>query len=464
MSNIKKHLIFLYLILVFIFLGNVATKMVINPDNSVFKYVPLESDLVIEINMPNFIREVGFQKIYRSDYFEDEEVFDKFDYEYDTIKNNGIDLFSKVIIFRETWAHEPIWFMVAKIRDKEDFESFTKSYIDPSDIQYDGSYAVLQLNYTDKQKQEEISTHISNIVNKKVKSILSNPLIAEKFLVNNEVNIYLKTSKSDIITDGFLNVNFHADNIEILGNFSPVGNNTPVAPIQYAINDDKAFSLRSSLNLLQTLYLFNNSKLEEIPDYKQLSFDYDGATLLTVNEDIPIHTYPKINLRIESIVEETLMEYLKELENKQKIELKNDTIMINSATKTFIKYQLSEKTFSLYQDIEEFNENTDSSIFFNLTLTPSKLLDRTFFKKDEKNPPKMFANLKINVIQAILEDFQYLNRVQSVQFSIFRNDLNSDYISKGKVIYDSDGSHAMIESFILSKKLMEAFGSLPDIN
>ena len=459
MSKLKKSLIFLYLALAFILLSNVATKVIVNPNYNVFKYVPLESDLIIEINAPNFINEFGYQKVFKSNYFDEKNPIDETsESPYEIIKTCGINLFSKFIVFRENWSNEPVWFVLISIDNEANFKTFCTEFIEHKTLTFFKGFALIQLNAS--SAQNKVDEHIQNIADNKVKSIQSKSIVQENFLNENEINIYLKSSKSDFITDGFLNINFYNNKIGILGHFTPVGNEIPIKPINYAHSSEKAFSLRSSLNLFQTLYLFKDTKLEALPDYDQLLFDYDGATLLTINENIPIHTYPKLNLNLVINDRETWMEYLYKLVDEEKIQLKNDTFIITTSGKGYMKYKMDDESFSLFQDEPKFKKNEDPTLFLSLSIIPSMLLDKTFFKKDEKNPPKMFANMKISVIQSLLESFQYLKEVEKINFNIKRNNSQSDYISEGEVVYTTQDGHSMIESFVLFSKFVDTFGAI----
>jgi len=459
MGKISKHLIFLYLTLIFILILNMASKVVLNQNFSIFDHVPSESDLVLEVNTKNLFKEVIYQKIYNSVKIET----DEYEEEYNTFQNSGINFFSKLVVFREHWANEPVWFMLISIDNQKKFETFSKDFMQYNTVTFFKNYALLQLNAVNDSIQNQVDSHIENIKNRKVKSARSKPMIADNFSNDNEINIYLKMSKSEFITDGYFNINFFIDHIKVLGQFTPVAKSTPVLAIKHSLKPDKAFSLRSSLNLFNTLYLFNDVKLEKLPDYSHLSFDYDGATLLTVNEEIPIHTYPNLSLNLGINNPDEWQKYLDRMVKVRKLQINGDTLMIDSGTKTFMKYNISNDAFNLLQEPINYDNNTDSTLFFNLSVQPSKLIAKTFFKKDEKNPPKMFANLKIGVIQSIIEDFNYLNAIQSIDFSITRINSESDYKSEGQVIYKAENSHSIVESFIISKEFMATFGKILEI-
>ncbi len=458
MNHLKKHLLFIYLVVSILIISLFADNFILTSSNKIYKFVPLESDIVIEINAINFIKEVSNQWIYQPDHFEKDDLDTETEDLSEKIKTIGVDPFSKIIVFNEKWANESLWFGVAKVIDESDFSIYIAENFPHAIVFYGESAAVIQMSQS--INQTEVSNHIENILAGKVPSIKQNALIKTDFLDENEINIYLKSVKSDYVTDGYLSVNFNDTQIDIAGFFHPIGQ-TDVNPIAYEISPNIGISLRSSLNLLNTIYLFNDTKLEYLPDYKQLALDYDGVNLITNNDVIPVTSFPNINLSLDIDDEKTWLNYLDANIDDGSLLIAGDTLMMNSEVKAKIRYEIADHKFKLFQKRKTFEtNNTSQNNYFNLIIHPEQIVHKMNFKEDKNNPPKIVAGQIIKIVKSILEDFGYMSAIDEINFRIDKDAETNDYISSGHIIYHNRNSHSTIQSYYLFKNFIKTFGTL----
>ncbi len=449
MINFKKHLVFLYLGLIFVLVATTASKFILDSSNEIMTYVPEESDMVIELNCTNFINEISYQKIYKSDYFESKD-FLGFSIEDETVFfNSGIELFSKIIAFRESWPDESVWFLLFNIKDQKQFKAFEKKQIKGRNVTFFNDYALVQMNKS--SVQEKLDIHVSNITKGQVKSVVSKIVIEENFRHENELNIFFATPESDFISNGIYHVNFNDNDIEVNGYLVPIGEEELISPIKHKIDESKVISLRSSIDLLQSLHLFGNARYKS-PSFNQFVLDYSGTTLLTINENIPIHIYPNLNLKLDIDNFDKWDQYFNGLAEFEDITLTSDTLTVNSQSKIVMKYGFTPSSINLFQKPNQFESKDDvntEDVYFDFSFKPGLLVDKTFFKKDEKNPPKMFANLKISVIQSVINEFNYLKDIEYMNFKIYCEEKGLDYQSKGRLVFTNKQAHSIIESLSL---------------
>ena len=458
MNRLKKHFLFIYLVISIVVISILADKFVLTSSSKIYQFIPAESDIVIEVNSVNFVKEVTRQWIYQPDHFDKENLEFETEDLVQKIEDIGIDPFSKVLVFNERWANESLWFGVVKVENESDFSIYVAENFPHAIINYGTSVAIVQMSQSNNQ--EEVSKHIDNILAGKVSSIADNPLVKRDFSDQNELNIFLKSVKSDYVTDGYLSVNFNDTQIDIEGFFHPIGD-TEVEPVDYAMTPGIGVSLRSSLNLLNTIYLFNNTKLEHLPDYKQLAFDYDGVNLLTNNDVIPVTSFPNINLSLDIDDEEVWRNYLEASIEDESLIIAGDTMMINSEVKAKVRFKVDQNKFELYQNPKTFVlEENDHNNYFNLIVHPAEIVKKMTFKKDEDNPPKIIASQIIKIVKSVLDDFSYLSEIDEINFRIDKDEDTENYVSTGHIIYHNRNSHSTIQSYYLFKNFVRTFGAL----
>ena len=98
-------------------------------------------------------------------------------------------------------------------------------------------------------------------------------------------------------------MDFHKDHIDIDGEFNTASNFDQTPAISYSIDNDKAFSLRSSLNIFKSIWWFSDEKIENVPQYNQMALDYDGVNFFLVNRNwgypFPFKTFPEVQLKFD---------------------------------------------------------------------------------------------------------------------------------------------------------------------
>lgn len=460
MKKVFKILAVIYFAIAFPLLFVIIDLFVLKPNPEIYQYIPQEADIVIEINSKNFIRELAYQRIYNEDYFLDKTVTeDENTIIGDAPLNTGIDFFSQLIIFREKWSDEDVWFGVVKLKSQIDFNTYLKENELDFHTAFSDHYCIIQL--TPSLNQDIISTHLGNIATKKVKSFDSKTDLSAVFNSENEMNIYIAPKNSKHILDGYLYLNFLQDKIEVKGNFNAISQNEDIPYISYEDDLSQAFSLRSSLNLFNSVYIFNDKKLENLPDYSQLCLDFNGVTMLTSNDEIPLTAYPKINLKFDILNATIWQDYLTEINqsNEIKVDSTQKTIRLDAEAKSAIQYKLNDQEFSLYQSYVDFKTTESSTDYFSLKITPSLFLEHIDFVKDTLNPPGLVAQLKIGIIQNLMEDMDYFEAIERVDFSICDDENKTDFISKGTILFKEKNGNSMVESIVIAQDFIGTIGA-----
>ena len=465
MKKVFKILAIIYFACAFPILFIVADLFILKSNPEIYHFIPQEADIVIELNSKNFIREIAYQRIYNETYFLDKTATEEnISIVEDAPLNTGIDFFSQVIIFREKWANEEVWYSVVKIQSKTDFETYIKEKELEINKVFADNYCVIQL--TPSINQKSVTEHLEKIAQKQIKSFDAKVDLSTVFEPKNEMNIYISPQNSKHIIDGYLYLNFLKDKIVINGEFDAIGQSEKIPFISYSDDMDKAFSLRSSLNLFNSVYLFNDKKLEDLPDYSQLCLDFNGVLLRTTNDEIPITAYPKINLKFDINNAEIWQNYLNELDNSQGVIIDTVThsILLDAEAKSAINYILNDTEFSLYQEFLEFSSNNNSSKdYFSLNINPKLFLEYTDFVKDTINPPQMIAKLKIGIIQNMMEDMDYFNSIENVNFTICDAENDIDFKSKGTILFEEKNGNSMVESLVFAQDFIGTIGAFLDM-
>ncbi|MFK8045152.1 MAG: hypothetical protein AB8B72_06640 [Crocinitomicaceae bacterium] len=457
MTQFKKYFILIYLSIFIASAAAVANLFILPASDSLYSYVPVESDIVIEVNAFNFVNEVGYQWIYEPEHFiSDSDI--KEDDMPTMLGETGVNPFSKILLFKEKWANESLWFVVVQVNNKDNFRKYIEGALPKTKILFEKNIALLQL--TVSNNQVEVWKHLKNIAAHKVKSILNHPIVKTDFSDQNEINVYLKSLKSDYITDGYLNINFESSEIDIDGYFHPIGS-TDLQAIAYKPENNIGLSLRSSLNLLHSIYLFTDTKIGNLPDYKQIALDYDGVNLLTNNDVIPVTSFPNINLMLDVYDEKTWLKYLDSEVDEGNLLVFDDTVMINSEVKAKVRYNIGDNRFKLFQSEKIFEKHSDSiKTYFELYIHPQQIIEKMVFREDLSNPPKLVASQIIKIIKTLLDDFSYLKEIEEVKFSISKDSNKSDFLSKGHIVFKNPDSHSTIECYFLLQRFIKSFGNL----
>lgn len=457
MKKIFKIGVVIYFACAFPLLYLIAHFFVLKPNPEIYSFIPQDADIIIELNSKNFIKEIAYQRIYNEDYFlrkmpstDEESLIDE------TQLNTGINFFSQIIVFRENWANDEIWYSVLKIEDKNDFEFYLESHKLEFEKSYAGDYVVMQLTSSDEQNN--VSEHLQKIANKEVKTFDAKIELSKVFSSENEMNIYIAPKNSKHIIDGYLHLNFLQDKVVINGQFTPISQNETIPFIAYKEEPEMAFSLRSSLNLFNSIYIFNEQSLDNLPDYFQLSMDFNGTKMITSNETVPLTAYPNLNLQFDIYDADIWNSYLNELNETEGIlvDKTQQKILLNRDAKSVIKYNVNDAEFALFQTPNSFECSEKEGTYLSLNIKPGLFVDNTTFIEDTLNPPDMISNLKISIFQSLMEDdMGYWNEIENINLTITEDGKNDvDFISEGLILYKEKNGHSMVESIVIVENIM----------
>jgi hypothetical protein len=460
MKKIFKILIVVYFALVFPILFYIADFFILDANPKIYSLIPQDADIVIEINTKNFIQEVAYQRIFNESYFLKRLPKDS---EENLVESDNLDFglnpFSQIIVFRENWADKNIWYGIVAIKNKSKFESFIKDKGYQFNIEYADNYAIILFS---NQKNSDIITHQQKMAQYKLKSFDSKIDLSEVFNTNNELNVYLAPKNSKDIIDGYLHFNFEKDRVTTNGTFTPVGKTEDIPFINYELNNNKALSLRSSLNLFNSVYLFNkNISLKNLPKYTQLCIDFDGTTLKTSHSDIPIVAYPELNIQFDIIDSLNWRNYLINLNDNNTfiVDSVNHQLIINTESQSFLNYDLTPHFFKIYQHQNNFNKKSINNTYFSLNIHPNSILEKTMFEKDSLNPPTFVDGIKIGIIESLMDDMNFWNDIDYINFTITADSTSTDFISHGNIIYLEKEGHSIIESIVLFQKFIGSVGA-----
>lgn len=450
MAKVKKYASLLFLLMSLVFAQFVATKLMIEDTNWVYCYIPQESDFVIEINTRNFINELAYQRIYNEKYFmnrnyeEDEDPEPKF-------IENGIDPFGKIIIFREQWASESIWFSIIKYTNEDELRRFVKERIPSSSLVFDSDYAIVQL--TNSKEQDKIDEHLEKIRTKAIKPFTERVNLMEVFDPTKEINAYIfpKNTEYNGLLDGHLSFDFLKDRILIDGSFSPVSGYELKDPIAYAIDEEAGMSLRSSLNVLNRFYWFNEEKIENLPDYRQMAFDYYGIECQLIHRNqgfsTPFMSYPDLRLNIDINDHDVWQGFLDTLQAHGQIQM--DTInpnQFNTAEGAHFEYAITNQQFQLRQDSFALVNAEPSNVYFELQLMPEVMLDGTIFSVHETHPPSQLEqSMGLVVANSILEQIRDFSNMEKITFQLTADNA-AQIFAHGEIDMKEKEGHSMVES------------------
>lgn len=451
MQKLKKYGAILILLLAFPIARFIANNLVLEASNDIYAYIPQETDFVIEINTKNFFAEIGYRRLFDETYFLDK-VYPTKEGEQPEEKyvDSGIDFFGKVILFREQWAGESVWLALIKHNDADQVKKYFAEKSPDAHFEYDNEYMVIQL--TPSSSQDNLDEHLKKISKKEIKCFTERVNLNEIFSPDKEINCYIipKSTPNNQLIEGYLSFNFLEDHIAIDGSFTPVPGFNKTAPIAYALNQDKAFSMRSSLNLVNSIYWFKEKKIEDVPEYEQMAFDYDGAEMFLVNRDqgytTPFKSYPDTDLHFDIINNIIWDNFFDSLALADGITIDTAQQTITNIEGASIQYVRSKKIFELTQNGINLTPSNVEKLYFDLQLKLDPMLDNVVFKVDAENPPSQLEqSLGIGIGYAMVEKVREFAKMESIVFKITGTD--DDLVkAKGRIDMKEKNGHSMVES------------------
>ena len=451
MKAIKKYLAILFLIVTFPLFRFIANNFILDTSNEIYEFVPQESDFVIEINTRNFIKEILYQRIYAEEYF-NKKIYPKVE-EGATERKwraSGIDLFGKIVCFREQWANEAIWFAVIKHTDPDALKSFIRANNPEAIFEITEKYAIIQLNSS--TNQEKLSEHLIKISKKEIKSFSERQNIIDLFDRDKEINCFIipKVSEYNSLLDGYFSFDFLKDHIKIEGAFTPISGLKDFKPIAYAIDKEQALSLRSSLNIFNSIYLFNDQKVENVPEYTQLALDYNGADCQMIHRNqgysTPFKTYPLVKIHFDLLDQKMWNAFFDSVKVTPGIRVDTVNRIIETAQGASFRYRQTANIFELMQDSIQLIDAAPSNVYFDLYLNSDCVIDRTKFSAHKEFPPSDFEQtMGMMVAGKMLEEIRSLANMEWIEFRIEGSDDETINVT-GRVEMKEKNGHSMVES------------------
>lgn len=454
MQLIKKYAAILIILLIYPFTHFVASNFILEDGDEIYAYIPQESDLVVEINLRNFVSEIAYQRLFQEEYFM-EKVYPSEDHiAKPKYVETGLDPFGKIILFREQWANETIWIGVFKYSNQTAVKNFIATQFDNVHYEFSHEFVIVQLSTSNDQ--DKLSDHIKKIALKEVKSFNERASLSSIFNPSKEINCYVipRTKTFSQVIDGYISFDFLGDQIKIEGNFTPISNFNESIPIAYKTNENVAFSLRSSLNIFNSIYWFNDEKIGNIPEYTQLAFDYDGVDCKMIHRDMgystPFKSYPKINLHFDILKKDYWYAFMETFKKDSAFNLDTINHTITTQEGAHFKYVQNDRIFELTQDSVQLIASTDDQLFFDLRLNVAGILDGTNFTVDTENPPsELEQRIGIMAANAMLGEIRLLASIESGKFHLKGNEAG-EIIAEGAILMNEKNGSALIESLSLS--------------
>lgn len=455
-------LVILFLVAIYPIVHFVAIHFYLNADTNIYKYIPQDSDIVIEINSRNFIKEVMYQKIFRESYF-NETLFPPEDAlgRRPTNLNVGINVFSKVIVVREQWAEVDVWLAIVEYNDKAALQKSIGGENSGSKIFFGDEVAVIHLNA--RETIDGLDDHLQKIAAGEVKSFTERVDLVDYFDPDKEINVYLLHDSGNEHTqllDGRLSYDFLADRIDVDGEFTPVSGFESTPPIIYEMNEDAALSIRSSISLFNSLYWFGKNRIENLPEYNQMAFDYNGVliTLCDMKLDLPFPAkqFPEMQLRFDVQDTNEWRQFIDNLVESGQMNVDTTVNMLSTNLGTFVRYRFEGGQFELMrEDQTNFVSEDNSNVYFDFRMEIDPLLDNTKLAIDEDNPPnETESSIALGIASNQIADLKLMTNVESMWYTmrLEQSDLMS---ADGEVIMKNKSGSSIIECVKFASSLMD---------
>lgn len=75
---------------------------------------------------------------------------------------------------------------------------------------------------------------------------------------------------------------------------------------------------------------------------------------------------------------------------------------------------------------------------------------------DLLNPPKMIADLKVNMFRNVISEMAAINKIEKIYCSVFYSKDKTKLITKGEISFKEKNGHSIIESLFMSIDLLES--------
>lgn len=452
MRRIKKYFSILFLLSVFPIAWVAGSNFITYADTEIYEFIPQESDIVIEVNNVNFISEIAYQRVYNQDYVLEKVDMDEVDTE------TGINYFSKIILFREQWANEYVWFAVVKYSSRKEIENYVKTKLKNTNMAFGNGHLVVQLS--ESKNQPEMNKRLAAIAGKDIKPFTSRVNLFEVFNPEKEINCYFIPPTGEYqnqLIEGYVSFDFKKELVEIDGEFTPVGGFENTPPIAYELNNETAFSMRSSMNVFNSIYWFSKEKIDNIPEYSQLALDYDGMNMFMVDGsfgyNFPFKKFPEMDLRFDIVNTENWHTFYDSALARGTIRVDTTTNLLATKEGTFFKYNFNDDVFELgKKENVSFEPSTDPNVCFDLQFKIPQLIDNTKFLVDDDNPPSKTLQMVVMAVAGdMMEDMRVMSNVEQITFRLLKD--GSDKVkAEGKILMTNKEGQSEIESLLFAKE------------
>ncbi|MBI3136751.1 MAG: hypothetical protein HYZ14_18905 [Bacteroidetes bacterium] len=448
MQKVKKYLAVSVLLLALPLIAFIGTHFVLESGKSIYNYIPQESDVVIEINTRNFVSEIMYQRIYHEAYFHEKIVRDEHADPYEDV---GFDMFSSVIIFREQWSESNMWMALIGYTNKDRFTAFLTEELPEVNYCFGDEYVLVQL--TPYHEQARIDEHMKNIMNGDVKSFKERVDLTELFDRSKEINCYITPQNNDQgnqLLNGNLSLDFLGDEIEVSGEFTPVSGFSENEPIAYAVNNEAPFSLRSSLDIFNSIYWFSEDNIKGIPQYSQMAFDYNGMNLFMVHKNLgymfPFKQYPDMQLHLDIVDYPHWRHYFDTLQAQKVFKVDTVTNILSTSMGTYFIYEFNENEFELMRSEMNLSPNEDKTLYFAFHMNVMPVLDNIKLAVDEENPPaEIEQKLGLVVVEESLAELRVMANIEDILFELRLED-ETRMVADGKIRMLNRSGNSIIES------------------
>lgn len=450
MLKIRKYIALFLVFLPLLLFRFIANNFIIENGTEIYKHVPAEADVIIEVNTRNFIKEIAFQRFFNEKYFMDK--IEPQDVEPLEVKQNGINFFNSMVIFRETWATEKVWAIVVAYLNEEDLQRFADENFPENSIHFsDDGYAIIQLSSS--ENYDAVDDHFKSLAEGSIKPIIERVDLEEKFNGEKEINFYFSpatTNPNNQIIDGVIALDFLGDYIDISGYFTPISGFNENKTIAYSPNNDAAFQIRSALNLFHSVYWFGNQKIENLPQYSQLAFDYNGMELLlcdykALGLEVPFRSIPDMQIHVDLLKPDEWKNYMDTLSNSSNFIVDTTTHTLKTKQGAELSYVLNNAYFELSNGKIDFSPATEDSLYLYMSLDAEALFDNTLCSVDAEHPPKsQFEEAAGKAIaDNMIDEIHEVSMFSTMEFMVTKRDQILG--ANGRINMKNTGGQSMIE-------------------
>jgi hypothetical protein len=386
-------------------------------------------------------------------------MLEKVDVQQDDIPS-GIDYFSKVIVFRESWADEHIWMAIVAVKKKAEFTKFINSKIDDPHCVFGNDHAIIQM--TTSKNQAKLDKHLKNIANKDIKPFTARVDLKAHFDEANEINCFMipqSTNDENQLIDGFIGMNFHNDHIDIDGDFNTISEFDQTETIAYPLDKEVALSLRSSLNVFNSISWLSKEEIEDVPQYAQLAIDYNGVKLFMCDRNLgysfPFKSFPEMQLRFDTKNGDEWLAFFDEIKSDEKIKVDTTTKSLITEQGAFFQYDINPKRFDLSRKGVHLEETTNTDIYFDFQMKISELIDGTVFSVDSDNPPSLIEqNFGMIIADDMMADLHVFDNIQQITLQLKKGN-EARLKVNGKVQMKNRQGHSIVESmFFMTEAIL----------